>query len=319
MTEEERLRAALLSRLGGNSSPHRPGSSRPPVDRQHSLGRQDGSDLGRDGHNPMAPVDRAGRAGRDFQGSAVARREGEQDAAQQHAEERRLEQQLASEVQWDALLSGKGREELDSLLFPPGAFIRAGSTLHREFGDFMEKYAAFRKKELARASADATRGGCRANAGDAAAEAGGSAGSRARGEGQASSGFGPDRPLFQRKLTEFAAELPAEYDQRYRINFAVVPPRQRAPTQPRVLGDEEIKEAKRALLLFEDFRQRKSITKIRKMRGDQRALPIFQFRDAIVAAVRREQVVLIAGDTGCGKSTQVPQYLIQVMSELLPA
>ena len=308
------MRASLLSRLGGqSSSSHGPASSRPPVDRPPSFGRQDGKDRGVDAHSPRAGVDRAGREGRDFQDSVTARREGEQDAARQRAEERRLEQQLASEVQWDALLSGKGREELDSLLFPPGAFIRAGSTLHREFGEFMEKYAAFRKKELARASAEATRGGCRAKAGDdAAAKAGASAGSRARREGQTSSGLGPDSARFQRKLTEFAAELPAEYDQRYRINFAVVAPRQRAPTQPRVLGDEEIKEAKRALLLFEDFRQRKSITKIRKMREDQRALPIFQFRDAIVAAVRREQVVLIAGDTGCGKSTQVPQYLIQV-------
>lgn len=33
------------------------------------------------------------------------------------------------------------------------------------------------------------------------------------------------------------------------------------------------------------------------------------FRDEIVAAVQNEKVVIVAGDTGCGKSTQVPQYL----------
>ena len=79
----------------------------------------------------------------------------------------------------------------------------------------------------------------------------------------------------------------------------------------RILGEEEVKEAKRAVLLYEHFRQRKAMNKIRKMRADQQALPIAAFRDAIVSAVRHEQVVLIAGDTGCGKSTQVPQYLIR--------
>lgn len=32
-------------------------------------------------------------------------------------------------------------------------------------------------------------------------------------------------------------------------------------------------------------------------------------RNEIIEAVRNERVVIIAGDTGCGKSTQVPQYL----------
>jgi energy-coupling factor transporter ATP-binding protein EcfA2 len=33
-------------------------------------------------------------------------------------------------------------------------------------------------------------------------------------------------------------------------------------------------------------------------------------REQILTAVRNENVVIIAGDTGCGKSTQVPQYLL---------
>lgn len=35
----------------------------------------------------------------------------------------------------------------------------------------------------------------------------------------------------------------------------------------------------------------------------------FLFRDEIIEAVRNHRVVIIAGDTGCGKSTQIPQYL----------
>jgi HrpA-like RNA helicase len=38
---------------------------------------------------------------------------------------------------------------------------------------------------------------------------------------------------------------------------------------------------------------------------------MFYHRKQIVTAVRNENVVIIAGDTGCGKSTQVPQYLLE--------
>jgi HrpA-like RNA helicase len=40
-------------------------------------------------------------------------------------------------------------------------------------------------------------------------------------------------------------------------------------------------------------------------------LPIASFREEIVSTVRNNQVVLIAGETGCGKTTQVPQYLLE--------
>lgn len=40
------------------------------------------------------------------------------------------------------------------------------------------------------------------------------------------------------------------------------------------------------------------------------ALPVAKFRDDILNAVRNHQVTLVAGSTGCGKTTQVPQYLL---------
>ena len=39
-------------------------------------------------------------------------------------------------------------------------------------------------------------------------------------------------------------------------------------------------------------------------------LPITVFRDKIVEAVRDNPVVVITAETGAGKSTQVPQYLL---------
>ncbi len=35
-----------------------------------------------------------------------------------------------------------------------------------------------------------------------------------------------------------------------------------------------------------------------------------QYRSDIIRAISKHQVVLIAGETGCGKTTQVPQYLL---------
>jgi ATP-dependent helicase HrpA len=41
------------------------------------------------------------------------------------------------------------------------------------------------------------------------------------------------------------------------------------------------------------------------------ALPISARREAIVEALREEQVLIVAGDTGSGKSTQLPQYCLE--------
>lgn len=56
---------------------------------------------------------------------------------------------------------------------------------------------------------------------------------------------------------------------------------------------------------FLDFRMRRSLAKVLKLRRDRAALPIASFQGAIVHAVASNPCVLVAGDTGCGKSTQV--------------
>ncbi|XP_077253368.1 DExH-box ATP-dependent RNA helicase DExH6-like [Tasmannia lanceolata] len=42
-------------------------------------------------------------------------------------------------------------------------------------------------------------------------------------------------------------------------------------------------------------------------------LPITSFKDAITSTLESHQVVLISGETGCGKTTQVPQFLLDHM------
>jgi len=43
----------------------------------------------------------------------------------------------------------------------------------------------------------------------------------------------------------------------------------------------------------------------------QANLPVAQYKEEIIETVKNEKVVIIAGDTGCGKSTQIPQYLYE--------
>ena len=45
--------------------------------------------------------------------------------------------------------------------------------------------------------------------------------------------------------------------------------------------------------------------KLKKIRTDQENLPIFQYRQMILDKLQQNQIVVVAGDTGCGKSTQV--------------
>ncbi|KAI0407761.1 helicase associated domain-containing protein [Xylaria palmicola] len=40
-------------------------------------------------------------------------------------------------------------------------------------------------------------------------------------------------------------------------------------------------------------------------------LPMWQFRQHVLETVEREQVVIVCGETGCGKSTQVPSFLLE--------
>ena len=43
----------------------------------------------------------------------------------------------------------------------------------------------------------------------------------------------------------------------------------------------------------------------------RRNLPIFEKREKILKLIQNSKVTLIKGETGCGKSTQVPQYILE--------
>ena len=46
------------------------------------------------------------------------------------------------------------------------------------------------------------------------------------------------------------------------------------------------------------------------MSSNSSSLPISDFRNRIIDSVKKHQTTIIVGETGCGKSTQIPQFLL---------
>lgn len=107
------------------------------------------------------------------------------------------------------------------------------------------------------------------------------------------------------------ADLPPTYDPRYRINLSILgPDAQDARGPAGSLPPERVSEFRGALLHYLDFGQKQAFARLARLQRERAALPISQYRDRILQTLKEHQVVVVAGDTGCGKSTQVPQYLL---------
>jgi len=56
----------------------------------------------------------------------------------------------------------------------------------------------------------------------------------------------------------------------------------------------------------------KFMTKHEKLLAGRKKLPVFPYREEFLAAVKDHQVLILVGETGSGKTTQIPQYLHEV-------
>ena len=56
--------------------------------------------------------------------------------------------------------------------------------------------------------------------------------------------------------------------------------------------------------------QRRRDPTLESIRQVQRSLPVFQFKTQIMETVIGNPITLIVGETGSGKTTQIPQYLL---------
>ncbi|KAI3879528.1 hypothetical protein MKW92_003425 [Papaver armeniacum] len=50
-------------------------------------------------------------------------------------------------------------------------------------------------------------------------------------------------------------------------------------------------------------------SEIQKLQEDRKTLPIYPYREDLLKAIEEHQVLVIVGETGSGKTTQIPQYL----------
>ncbi|CAJ0845483.1 539_t:CDS:10 [Entrophospora sp. SA101] len=60
-------------------------------------------------------------------------------------------------------------------------------------------------------------------------------------------------------------------------------------------------------------RRKKNYKIYERINSDRQKLPIYKYRNEILKKIEENQVVIICGETGCGKSTQVPQLIVEDM------
>ncbi|XP_017885738.1 ATP-dependent RNA helicase DHX36 isoform X2 [Ceratina calcarata] len=59
-----------------------------------------------------------------------------------------------------------------------------------------------------------------------------------------------------------------------------------------------------------EYKQKQSYTEYENMLKFRKKLPCYQKRSEILELIRENQVVVISGETGCGKTTQIPQFIL---------
>ncbi|XP_057306625.1 probable ATP-dependent RNA helicase DHX34 isoform X2 [Hydractinia symbiolongicarpus] len=167
---------------------------------------------------------------------------------------------------------------LDNVFFTDNDVIQRHTSEHKDFWLFLEKYENFRSKKKQK-----------------------------------------EPSTISDHVNKF--EFPLTFNRRYKVHFALLSAHIKERYKSFVskhyerkkdceLSLDEVNEFKQILLYYFDFLQKQKFSKLKKLKHDQNNLPIKQYEESIIYAISGNQVVVVAGDTGCGKSTQVPQYLL---------
>ncbi|KAL3866336.1 hypothetical protein ACJMK2_043642 [Sinanodonta woodiana] len=212
---------------------------------------------------------------------SVEERNGSKVAAEADNSDKRMYNEEEEESEVDVNFDfTKYKQSLNRIFFRESDLLKRGSDNYNDFWTFLVKYQDFQRKRAGRKESTHTK----------------------------------------LKLPESKFGLPRNYDTCYRLNTSVISKDVEIFLKKGRLIDAEVdKELTRArvrqfqniFLHYIDFAHKQKFAKLKKIRQDQENLPIFQYKSIIVEKIKEHQVVVVAGDTGCGKSTQVPQYLLQ--------
>lgn len=176
----------------------------------------------------------------------------------------------------------KHKHKLAKIFFRAEDFVSHGTPEFRDFWKFLAKYQAAEKKKLEKQK-------------------------------------GRKKSKRSEEVSETLG-IPLESDQKHALNFKLKPndvgellnriPFQDRDDEGRVLSENMVLQFQLILSTYINFLQKEKFSKLRKLRESQANLPIAEYKETILETLSDNQVVIIAGDTGCGKSTQVPQYLM---------
>jgi pre-mRNA-splicing factor ATP-dependent RNA helicase DHX15/PRP43 len=56
---------------------------------------------------------------------------------------------------------------------------------------------------------------------------------------------------------------------------------------------------------------KKYSTKYYNILAKRQLLPVYQFKDKLIETIKNNQFVVVEGETGSGKTTQIPQFLVE--------
>ncbi|KAI3724161.1 hypothetical protein L2E82_35929 [Cichorium intybus] len=117
-----------------------------------------------------------------------------------------------------------------------------------------------------------------------------------------------EREEFEGHLSAYDEEGGVNQEKRFAV--AIEPYRDGDKRHP--FAEQEAREEHqigKATLKFGSKNKMQSEDSHEKLLADRKTLPVYQYRESLLKAIEDHQVLVIVGETGSGKTTQIPQYL----------